>query len=372
MNILITGAGGFIGQNLQAFLLPAEDMSVLCAYRDTDENDLKKLVSSADCIVHLAGVNRPKNDEAFARVNTGYTESICKLAALSSKKIPIIFSSSTQIDLDNAYGRSKLAAENVLLEYSARTGAPVHILRLPNVMGKWCRPDYNSVVATFCYNISHGLPIEIHNPETELTLVYIDDLVQEITTIIQGKSDRDTSVSSFPEVHPQYKIKLAELAQKIQGFHDSRQTLCMGRVAKGLDRALYATYLSYLDTGHFSYPLVPHEDERGIFVEILKTRDSGQFSFLSAHPGITRGTHYHLTKTEKFLVVKGQATFRFRRLFTEDVIEIEARCASPKIVETIPGWVHDITNTGEEELIVLIWANETFDPEAPDTFAASI
>jgi UDP-2-acetamido-2,6-beta-L-arabino-hexul-4-ose reductase len=371
MKLLITGAGGFIGKNLQAITQSAEDISLLCAYHNTPDDELSIMVAESDWIVHLAGVNRPTQDHEYASINVGYTKKLCSLAAASSKCPPIIFSSSTQVSRDNHYGASKLEAERLLLEYSAITRSPVYILRLPNVMGKWCRPNYNSVVATFCHNVSHGLPIEIHDPLTELTLVYIDDLVIKILDIIRSKSEIDVEEGRLLRVFPEYKITLGDLADRIREFRESRTTLKLGRVGKGFDRALYATYLSYLDVQDFFYPLQSHEDDRGIFVEFLKTADSGQFSFLTAHPGVTRGMHYHHTKSEKFLVVKGTASFRFKKLFSDEVFEIHAEGAKPIVVETVPGWTHDITNIGQDDLVVLIWANEVFSPETPDTYAST-
>jgi UDP-2-acetamido-2,6-beta-L-arabino-hexul-4-ose reductase len=371
MNLLITGASGFIGRNLQIQLETIEELTIMCAYRETSPGHLEELVGSADWVVHLAGVNRPGNDNEFDKVNAKYTSRILELAA-GAQKPPIIFSSSTQVNLDNPYAASKRAAEQSLLNYSEKTGAPVYILRLPNVMGKWSRPNYNSVVATFCYNISHGLPIEIHDPDTVLNLVYIDDVVRKIQEIIRTRPVDGPLANQPIKISPEYTITLADLAEKIRGYKESRKTLLTDRVGQGFDRALYATYLSYLDVDNFSYPLTSHVDERGVFVEILKTLDSGQFSFLTAHPGVTRGMHYHHTKSEKFIVVKGQATFRYRKLFSEDVFEVCAGGNNPEVIETIPGWLHDITNTGIDELVVLIWANEVFDPDEPDTFAAKI
>jgi UDP-2-acetamido-2,6-beta-L-arabino-hexul-4-ose reductase len=367
MNLLITGAAGFIGMNLQAFFRTEEDINVLCSFHDTDEEALRSFVFSADWIIHLAGANRPEEISEFSETNVGFTSTLCALAAATGRMIPIIFTSSIQASLDNPYGQSKREGENVLHKYSTDTGSPVYILRLANVFGKWCRPNYNSVVATFCHKISHGQHIEIHDPDSELTLVHIDDVIRVIKGIVNSDSTQASREANFVNVSPEYRLKVGELANKIRGYHESRQTLMMGSVGSGLDRALYATYLSYLDQDNFSYALKSHEDERGKFVEVLKTRDSGQFSFLTAHPGVTRGMHYHHTKSEKFLVVKGRATFRFRQLYSNEVIEIETSDSEPRVVETIPGWIHDITNTGNDELIVMLWANEIFDPDAPDT-----
>jgi len=367
MNILITGASGFVGRNLKAHLETKDSLNIFEVVKETKLDRIEILLSQADFIVHLAGSNRPKTDEEFQLVNTDLTKTICELAEKSGRCIPIIFSSSTQVKINNPYGRSKLQAEDYLHKYSTKTESPVYIFRLPNVIGKWCRPNYNSVVATFCHNISHGLPIEIHDPDVEMTLVYIDDIIRDFINIIMQTPESAGSGVTFCSVIPEYTITVGNLAEKIQKFKESRKSLLTERVGNGLDRALYATYLSYLDVADFTYPLVQHEDPRGTFVEILKTHDSGQISYLTTKPGVTRGMHYHHTKSEKFLVVKGDAIFRYKKLYSDEVIEIMSSDRKPTVIETIPGWVHDITNTGVEDLIVLVWANEVFSNQAPDT-----
>jgi UDP-2-acetamido-2,6-beta-L-arabino-hexul-4-ose reductase len=244
----------------------------------------------------------------------------------------------------------------------------VYIYRLPNVFGKWCRPEYNSVVATFSHHIANGLAIDIHDENVELTLVYVDDVIASFKQALAGELPEQ----AFHEVRPSYQITLGELAAQFIRFRDSRKTLITEKTGSGLTRALYATYLSYLEPDAFSYSLTGHNDERGTFVEVLKTQDSGQFSVFTARPGITRGGHYHHTKTEKFLVVQGQALFKFRHMQTGQTHEITTSAENAQVVETIPGWAHDITNIGSEELIVLLWANEIFDPDQPDTIGAAL
>ena len=249
--------------------------------------------------------------------------------------------------------------------YAKQTGATVAICRLPNVFGKWCRPNYNSVVATFCHNISRGLPISISAPDADLQLVYIDDVVDAFIAFA-------TQPTSEIAVAPVYHITLGALAAQLEAFRDSRQTLVTGAVGTGLLRALHATYVSYLDPVNFAYDLVAHTDPRGSFVEMLRTPDSGQFSFFTAHPGITRGGHYHHSKTEKFLVIQGQARFGFRHILSDEIFVIETSSERPQVVETVPGWSHDITNIGEDTMVVMLWANELFNRDRPDTIAAKV
>ena len=366
MRLLITGSNGFLGRNLVSHLELENDVEVDTFTRSDSIDSLKNKVQQADMVCHLAGINRSKDVAEFEEVNTGLTELICNFARRCRKKIPIIFSSSIQAAEDNIYGKSKRQAENALREYSNQTGANVYIFRLTNVMGKWCKPNYNSVVATFCHNISNGLPIDVHDPKKEISLVYIDDVIKKFIKIIKGKK---VSNKNIYRVEPEYKITLGNLATAIQGFHVERESLQVGEVGEGLMRALYATYLSYHDVAHFSYRIQEHSDERGRFCEILKTPKSGQFSFFTAKPGVTRGRHYHHTKNEKFLVVQGEAEFNFRNLLNKTTYKISVTATEPTIVETIPGWVHDITNTGNDELIVFLWANEVFDKNNPDTFS---
>ncbi len=366
--VLVTGAHGFIGRNLVIRLRETGRFAVSEFVRDDDVLALPGLVAEADAVVHLAGENRPADERLYAEVNTGLTETICTAIRAAKRPVQLLLASSTQAEQDNAYGRSKLAAERAVLKLAEQTGNPAAIFRLPGVFGKWCRPNYNSVVATFCHNIARGLPIRIDDPEASLRLVYVDDVASAIINVLDGPSD---GVSQC-DVVPDYTIRLGELAAQISAFEASRETLVTERVGTGLTRALYATYLSYLPVDRFSYAIPRHADPRGVFVEILKTPDCGQFSFLSAPPGITRGGHYHHTKAEKFLVVKGEALFRFRHLLTDERLELRVSGDMVQVVETIPGWSHDITNVGNQEMIVMLWANEIFDRDRPDTITSSV
>jgi len=368
MRILITGASGFVAQNLRVQLSERDDLEMVFFTRKQSIDELCSLLEGVDFIFHLAGVNRPKNDIEFTEGNVDLTEALCLAIEGTGRMIPVIYTSSIQAGFDNAYGKSKLAAEKALLGFSKKTGSPVHIFRLPNVFGKWCKPNYNSAVATFCHNISHDLPVQINDPSALICLVYIDNVVSRFISVMDGAIVDD----SYCKVDPVYEITVGELVEKLTAYKDSRGTLVVERVGTGLDRALYSTYLSYLDAEQFSYELVKHEDPRGVFVEMLKTQDSGQFSYFTAHPGVTRGGHYHHTKNEKFLVLKGEAVFKFRQILTNEYYELTVSGDQPIVVETVPGWTHDITNAGTCEMIVMLWANEVFDPDVPDTFAKKL
>jgi UDP-2-acetamido-2,6-beta-L-arabino-hexul-4-ose reductase len=343
-------------------------MNTMTFTRASSNQDLTDLIKKSDFIVHLAGENRPLEEKYFNTVNVGLTASICEAVKSLGRKIPIIFASSIQATFDNAYGKSKLDAEVIVKRLESDTGSPVYIYRLPGVFGKWCKPNYNSVVATFCYNISLNLPIQVNDPSFNLELVYIDDVVRAFVKIIQGRQVNKKELS----VQPEYKIQLGDLAIQIELFRKSRDSLISERVGDGLIRKLYSTYVSYLSPKQFVYPIPSYGDERGLFAEILKTKDSGQFSFFTAKPGVTRGGHYHHSKTEKFLVVQGDAKFGFRHIISDQIYEITTSGNKLKIVETVPGWSHDITNIGTEVMVVMLWANEIFDPDNPDTLAYKV
>ena len=365
MKVLITGANGFIGKNLQV-RLKEEDIEFY-SYTRSDSN-LEEKVLNSDFIVHLAGINRPQHESEFFEGNTDLTKSITSILSNNSLSTPIIYSSSIQAECDNPYGLSKKYAENALNEYAIENGALVCNYRLPNVFGKWCKPNYNSAVATFCYNTINNLPIRVNDPRASINLVYIDDVVNEFISVIKSVRDKtDQSLENKCEISPVYQISVGDLVQQLKSFKESKLNHLIERVGTDLTRALYSTYISYFKPEQFSYSLVKHEDPRGVFVEMLKTKDSGQFSFFSAHPGVTRGGHYHHSKNEKFLVVKGTAKFGFRNIVTDEYCEILTSGDEPQVVETVPGWSHDITNTGADEMFVLLWANEIFDPENPDT-----
>jgi UDP-2-acetamido-2,6-beta-L-arabino-hexul-4-ose reductase len=368
MKVLVTGAGGFIARNLMVHLHERVDIEILTFARGDPITALAERVAPADFVFHLAGVNRPENEQEFEQGNADLTRELCDAVRASGRKVPIVFASSIQAAQDNPYGRSKNMAEETLRELSAATGSPTFIYRLPNVFGKWCRPNYNSAVATFCHNIARGLPIRIDDPDASIKLVYVDDVAKAFMDVMNGKSGS----GGYLEAEPVYQITVGELARQLRAFKASRESLVIERVGSGLTRALYSTYITYLDPERFAYPLVRHEDPRGVFVEVLKTQDSGQFSYFTAHPGITRGGHYHHTKTEKFLVIKGKARFKFRHIDTGATHEYCTSAEKPEVVETIPGWSHDITNIGDGEMIVMLWANEIFDRQKPDTITHKV
>jgi UDP-2-acetamido-2,6-beta-L-arabino-hexul-4-ose reductase len=366
LKLLITGADGFIARNLLAHLRENHAISVVTFGRRDEPTTLPALLAGVDAIVHLAGVNRPQDSLEFIGGNVGITRALCEAARVQVRPPAIVFSSSIQASRDNEYGRSKRQAEELLADYGKAIGAPVLIYRLPNVFGKWSRPNYNSAVATFCHNIARDLPITVHDPAAPLELVYVDDVVAAFLAAVSAPA------SARAEVEPVYRTTVGEVATLVRQFHGSRESMIMERVGKGFVRALYSTYVSYLPPDKFGYGIKKYVDPRGAFMEMLKTPDSGQFSVFTAHPGVTRGGHYHHSKTEKFLVVRGSARFKFRHIDTGATHEIVASADIPQIVDTIPGWTHDITNIGEEEMIVALWANEIFDRARPDTYACPV
>lgn len=366
MKIVVTGSQGFIGKNLCIFL-KEHQYEVLEVHRKTDQEEILSYLSVADFIFHLAGVNRPFNPAEFQSGNVETTRFIVDALIDMDRSLPLVLASSIQAEDDNNYGVSKRAAEKIVKSYSKVTGAASYIYRLPNVFGKWCKPNYNSFVATFCNNVINGIDISVHDPRSPVRLAYIDDVCASFLQLLDGKTS-----SGFLKLPFEFNTTVGEVASIISSFKSSRTTLVMERVGSELTRALYSTYLSYTLPDQFNYSVPYHSDERGVFCEMLKTKDSGQFSFFTAHPGITRGGHYHHTKNEKFLVVKGEAVFKFENINTGQRHELIVNGSNPEIVETVPGWTHDITNIGNSELVVMLWANEIFDPERPDTITKEL
>jgi UDP-2-acetamido-2,6-beta-L-arabino-hexul-4-ose reductase len=372
MEVVVTGADGFIGRNLRQHLAERSDVVVRGFGRGQSAGELAGLVAGADFVFHLAGVNRPLEVAEFTAGNVELTKALCgavrDAAAATGKRPCVAYASSVQAGRDHPYGRSKREAEELLLALDAEGGCVARVFRLPNVFGKWARPNYNSAVATFCHNLARGLPIQVHDPDAPLTLVHVDDVVATFV----GMLDRGPGAATHVAVEPQYETTVGAVAELVRSFRRSRETLVTERVGTGLVRALYSTYVSYLPPEQFAYAVPQHADPRGVFVEMLKTPDSGQFSFFTAGAGVTRGGHYHHSKTEKFLVIRGEARFRFRHTQTGEEHALTTTGATPEIVETVPGWTHDITNVGTGELIVMLWANEIFDRSRPDTYACPL
>ena len=368
MRVLVTGAQGFIGKNLIVHLSEMVGVEVLSFVRGDSIEVLNELVAQADSIVHLAGENRPADIADFTIVNINLTRSLCEAIVATGRNIPLILASSTQAESDTLYGQSKRAAEQIVEGYTTETGNHAVIYRLPGVFGKWCKPNYNSVVATFCHNIARDLQIQVNDAEATLLLVYIDDVVDEFLRVL-----KDVQLGLvWSKIEQTFTITLGELSVQITAFKNCRTTLISERVGTGLTRALYATYISYLQPEQFVYDIPMYSDERGIFAEMLKTADSGQFSFFTVHSGVTRGSHYHHSKTEKFLVVSGVVRMRFRQLVTGETFEITVSNDKPQVVISIPGWVHDITNVGVSEAVVMLWANEVFDKQKPDCIPCKV
>ncbi len=365
--VAVTGAGGFIGSNLMV-RLGELGFATRPITRETPEGEARGALGASDVIFHLAGENRPGDPADFLRANRDYTAWVADAIAAGGKRPLVICSSSAKAADDSDYGRSKLAGETVMLELAGRGLATTVIYRLPNVFGKWAKPNYNSAIATFCHNLARGLPIRIDDADAPLSLLYVDHLIDQWLDLL-GPVPPSTGMIEPNQVH---HTTVGAVAEQIRAFAAGRERGEVAEVGRGLIRALYATFISVLPEEAFSYPLVAHADPRGTFSEILRTPTSGQFSFLTAHPGVTRGGHYHHTKVEKFVVVHGEAQFRFRHILTGATHQIRASADCPVVVETIPGWTHDVTNVGDDVMVSLVWANEVFDRRRPDTVAMPI
>lgn len=371
MKILITGADGFIGKNFKLRLSEQPQHEIRLFTRNNSAKNIDELLDEVDFVFHFAGVNRPENPNDFITNNVDLTKNLCNAIKSqidkTGKQISLVLTSSIQSIKDTPYGKSKLAAEQFVLALAEDHRVKTYIYRLPNIFGKWCRPNYNSVVATFCHNIARDIPIQIDNPSALISLVYVEDLIDSFIRLIDNNfAECDSSDTLI--VRPEYRISVDELAILIHKFKNSRHTLILEQVGTGLMRALYSTYISYLPTESFKYSIPSYKDSRGSFIEMIKTQESGQISFFSAHPGVTRGSHYHNSKTEKFLVAKGKASFQFKNLATGENFALETSEDNPEVVETIPGWAHSITNVGSDEMIVILWANEILNKNKPDTY----
>jgi UDP-2-acetamido-2,6-beta-L-arabino-hexul-4-ose reductase len=368
MNILITGAQGFIGRNLAAWLGQRPDDVVRgCDVGDT-RAELEQALAQADIVFHLAGVNRPQSEREFQAGNVDFTAQVCDWLLSQGRSVPVVLTSSAQAALDNPYGISKRQAEAVVADYAQRSGARAAIYRLPNVFGKWCRPNYNSVVATFCHNIAHDLPVAISDPARVLDLVHVDDVADRF----ERELSSDEAGVHFRAVEPVHRIALGELAERIQAFRRSRQTLRLPDLADDFTRKLYGVYLTYLEPGDIAYSLQKKCDARGCLAEFVKAPSFGQIFVSRTAPGVTRGNHYHHAKAEKFLVLEGEAVIRLRRLDGAEVIEFPVRGEDFRVVDIPPGYTHSIENAGAGELVTLFWSSELFDPQRPDTRALPV
>ncbi|MHB8963632.1 MAG: capsular polysaccharide biosynthesis protein CapF [Saccharofermentanales bacterium] len=365
MKILITGAKGFVGRNLAAELRNRGFSDLMEYDVDTGAELLDSFCRDAEFVFHLAGVNRPESEEDFMKGNWGFTSTLLDTLAKYGNPSPVMLSSSTQAALDNPYGRSKKAGEDLLFRYAADHGVKVLVYRFPNVFGKWCRPNYNSAVATFCHNVARGLPVTVNNPDTVLNLVYIDDVVEELVRALDGRERR---AGEFCEVGVTHTVRLGAITELLYSFRRSREDLSVPDMADAFTKKLYSTYLSYLPEDGFSYPLDTKADVRGSFTEIIRTPDRGQVSVNVSKPGITKGNHWHHTKTEKFLVVSGTGVIRFRRVGADEVLEYFVDGGRQTVVDIPPGFTHNIENLGETDLVTVMWASERFDPDRPDTF----
>lgn len=364
--VLVTGAFGFIGRNLVASLNRREDIEVLKIGSKHSIEELEEYAIKADFIFHLAGVNRPENVEDFTTGNLGYTEQLINILNDNNRITPILISSSIQAEDNNPYGISKHAAEATILSYGRSVGVNTFIYRLPNVFGKWSKPNYNSVVATWCHNIGRGIPIQINDPDAEVTLVYIDDVVESFINTMDNYDNMN--VSEYSTISRSFKIKLRDLESSLSAFKESRNTLVISDLENDFERFLYSTYLSYLPEDEFGYDLEMKHDNRGWLAEFIKTKHSGQVFISRTKPGITRGNHWHHTKVEKFLVIEGEAVVKFRHIESDQVIEYPVIGELLRVIDIPPGYTHSITNTGATDVITLFWANELFNPNKPDTY----
>lgn len=384
MNVLITGANGFVGKNVTQRLYAIKDRrdrtrpaleigEVLLCTRETSPEALAEQCRSADFVLHLAGVNRSEDPEEFAAGNAGFTRTLLDLLRRSGNRCPVLLSSSVQASLTgryagSPYGLSKKAAEKLLLAYGEETGTEVLLYRLPNLFGKWCRPNYNSVVATFCHHIARDLPITISDPATELELVYIDELVDELLDAMEGHPHR--AEGAYYRVPVSHHVTLGEIVRLLRTFHEQPQTLLLPEIPAGsFAKKLYSTYLSYMPQEKAAFPLKMNVDERGSFTELLKTASCGQVSVNITKPGVTKGQHWHNSKWEFFMVVAGHGLIQERQIGSDETMEFEVSGDRIRAVHMLPGYTHNIINLSEtEDLVTVMWANELFDPDHPDTY----
>jgi len=365
MKILVTGSKGFVGKNLIAELNSRGYKEIFEFDVDSDKYLLEEYAKNCEFVFHLAGVNRPKDEKEFMEGNFGFTSELLELLKKHNNKAPILITSSIQAERDNPYGVSKKAGEELLFNYGEDSGTKALVYRLPNLFGKWSKPNYNTVVATYCYNIARNIEIQINNPNADLALCYIDDVLDEFMRALEGNP---TIKNKYCSVPVSYNIKLGQLADTIVSFKESRKNLGIPDMCNPLTKKLYSTYLSFLPEDSFSYDLKMNCDNRGSFTEFIRTQERGQVSVNISKPGITKGNHWHHTKNEKFLVVSGQCLIRFRNINSEEIIEYKVSGEKLQVVDIPTGYTHSIVNVGDGDLVTIMWANESFNPEKPDTY----
>lgn len=364
MNILVTGSKGFIGKNLIARLRGEKEHNIYECDKDTDILTLKDYCKKADFVYHLAGVNRTDNEQEFMDVNFGFTLELLDFLSKYNNKCPIMLSSSIQATYNNSYGKSKKAAEELVISYSNIGNTNVFIYRLPNVFGKWCKPDYNSVVATFCHNIARNIPIKIDDPEKVINLVYIDDVINELVGLLHYSSENKI----YYEINPIYRVSLKELSQLLYSFYECNYNGYIPELTDDFTKKLYSTYLTYIPEDSICFKLKMNCDDRGSFTEFIKTRKHGQISVNVLKPGIIKGNHYHNTKTEKFLVVSGRGIIRLKNILSGITHEFSVSSETLEVINIPAGYSHNIENTGDTDMVVIIWCNEVFDRDNPDTY----
>ncbi|WMM24325.1 capsular polysaccharide biosynthesis protein CapF [Tissierella sp. MB52-C2] len=365
MKILVTGANGFVGKNLIAELKNRGYSEIFMCTRETTKAQLDEYTKECDFIFHLAGVNRPKDEKEFMEGNFRFTYELLESLKKNNNKSSILITSSIQAEIENSYGISKKAGEELLFKYGKETGTKVYIYRLPNLFGKWSKPNYNSVVSTFCHNIARDLEIQVNDPEVELNLCYIDDVLDEFISVLVQNPTIDREFCTVPTVH---EVKLGKLAELIQSFKESRKDLSIPSMEEPFTKKLYSTYLSYLPEDKFSYPLKMNMDNRGSFTEFIRTTERGQVSVNVSKPGITKGNHWHHTKNEKFLVVSGEGLIRFRKIDSKEIIEYRVSGKKLEVVDIPTGYTHSIVNIGDTDMVTIMWANECYNPEKSDTY----
>lgn len=369
MKILVTGANGFVGKNLVSELNNLGDYTIFEFTKESKPHLLERYTKECDFVFHLAGINRPSIESEFMEGNFGFTSQLLKSLKDNKNNAPILFTSSIQANSDNPYGLSKKAGEDLLKKYSLETNTPVYIYRLPNLFGKWSKPNYNTVVATFCHNVANDLEVRVHDPKTKLTLCYIDDVIDEFKKVLDGNP---TTKDGFCVVPVTYNISLGDLVELITSFKESRLNLNVPNMGDPLTKKLYSTYLSFLPEDRFIYDLNMHSDYRGSFTEIMRTTEGGQFSVNVSKLNITKGNHWHHTKNEKFLVVSGDALIRFRKINSEKIIEYRVSGEKLQVVDIPVGYAHSIVNIGDNDLVTVMWANECFDSSRTDTYFVEV